>query len=126
MEPKIQEITEETKQEQNKQKQTLNNSFALSVENCLAYLVNLVSTKCNAALSLKDAEMVNRGVRFLSGREQILPSLNNTINEKIAYNLIFNCINIGHSKGLLNIEEDSIVYYCIDFLTTYLNNKEQK
>lgn len=39
--------------------------FELNQENCIEFLLRLVTEKCCYTLSLKEAELVNRGVRFL-------------------------------------------------------------
>lgn len=119
---KIEEIEEAKENPEKFLKLSNGDNFQLSEANCLNYLFNLIFSRLNCALSLKDSELVYRAIRYLRNQNQMMLELDNNLDKKTAYGLLFSAVNIGHNKGLLNIEEDSVVYYCIEILSQTIKN----
>ena len=86
-------------------------------EGCVSHLLSMLE-KCSHTLSLKECVVVNRAVKFLLKKEPIISfSSDSTLTEQTAIETVCQGVSLGHTKKAFTLDESTIIYYCIDFVT---------
>jgi len=125
MQMKIEELKQEEVVTPTPEVESGNQEVVLTKEKCLEILVKMLHEKVKPVLSFQEVELVNKGLRFLDKKPQMV-KLEEELNEKVVIDLLTQAVILGHRRNSLSFEDGSLMFHVFKFLSDLQKTEEEK